>query len=348
MRVSARTAALPPRYRTIRRRQFYHSGPRPDAPLRGPRRTVAKRARRLRQALLPASDLGDLRRRSPRARPAPRPHTSGRCDGASASMTPPMSLSASIAKTAKRVLEEAHVAQALGERARGVRVVARRRARSTGGRERPAGGPRGARWPGRASPRPARPASGSATSSRAASALGCVLELPRGRAAPGIGSARFAPSRADEVPLPLAGPRSGNRGRGPAASRRSPRACSTRRVGRIDVAEDRGRSARKMPAFSKPMDSRSLPRKAWWSRSTLATIAQSGIDDVHGIEAPAEADFEDHRLEPRIARRSREAASVPNSKYVSGVSPRAASTRSKRRPGASSVASSPWMRTRSL
>ena len=75
--------------------------------------------------------------------------------------------------------------------------------------------------------------------------------------------------------------------------------------------------------------------------------AKVRIDDIHGVEAPAHADLE----YPGIAFRwwkTHSAASVPNSKNVSGVSRRAASTRSKAAISSSSVAARPPTRTRSL
>ena len=58
-----------------------------------------------------------------------------------------------------------------------------------------------------------------------------------------------------------------------------------------------GRPARKMPAFSRPIASRSGPRYSVWSMSMLVTTAQSASIDVDRVEPAAQADLEDHHVE---------------------------------------------------
>ena len=67
-----------------------------------------------------------------------------------------------------------------------------------------------------------------------------------------------------------------------------------------------------------------------WSRPTLVSDRAVGVEDVDRVEPPAQPDLEHQRVEARAREQRPRRASVPNSKYVSVVSPRARLDRRER------------------
>ncbi|MNN36019.1 hypothetical protein D3C81_1498930 [compost metagenome] len=106
-----------------------------------------------------------------------------------------------------------------------------------------------------------------------------------------------------------------------------------------------------MPAFSKPISSRVLPRYWVWSMSTLVTMAQSVSITLVASRRPPSPTSRMIASRPEAAKKWM-MASVVNSKYVrltgSAKLLRARSTASKCGSSCASVAISPFRRARSL
>ena len=78
-----------------------------------------------------------------------------------------------------------------------------------------------------------------------------------------------------------------------------------------------------MPAFSAPISSSVSPELIAVIEADRAHDRDVGVDEVDGIQPPAEPDLEHGHVDPALGEISASAASALNSKKVSVVVPRA-------------------------